>query len=291
MFNLVRAEWQKTTGNKMLTSFTLWVYPVGTIAFVAVVGVLLNFIDADGPNPFVGGEWMGWFLGAWGIVLFFPLNVMARLPIIASMAVMFAGEYEWNTWKNIVPRTPRIWLILTKFLVIGLLVGLSLGMTSLLFGGGRLLVARMYDFEITPEFTSAALNDFLRSYVLEAALAFTMTLVLAGFTALAVMLTRSMVGGIMLGFGLSFLEGLSGLIFGLLGSLFENPDLINLYAYTPGYAVDNIRSWALHNQVYIPAANFTAEPTLSLSLIVLAIWIIALCGLNALIFERQDLVS
>lgn len=289
MLNLFRAEWQKMAGNRMLASFTLWAYPVGAAAFIIIVGILVNFMERG--NPFIYGEWTKAFLSAWGLLLSFPVNVIIRLPIIAFMAVMFAGEYEWGTWKSIVPRTRRARLIITKFLVVAMMVVITLGLTSLLWGVGRIIVAAVYGYEFGPAVTGEIVRQFIGQFALEATLAFAMSLILAAATALSVMLTRSVVGGLLLGFGLSLLEGLSGLLFPLVAGLFDKPEWVNLYAYTPGYAVDNIRSWLLNSQVFIPAPTFTLEPTLGASLAVLAVWIVGLSGLVVLLFERQDLTG
>jgi hypothetical protein len=289
LFDLFRAEWQKMTGNRMLASFTLWIYPVGATAFIVVVGILINFMARS--NPFLYGEWPRAFLSPWGMLLTFPANVMVRLPIIAFIAVMFAGEYEWGTWKNIVPRTRRSRLVVTKFLVIGVMVVMTLAITSILWGGGRAIVSAVYGYEFGPEVTGEAVRELIGQFVLEAVLAFAITLVLAAVTALSVLLTRSIVGGLMLGFGLSILEGISGLLFPLISRLFDKPEWINLYVGSPGYSVDNIRSWVLNSKFYLFDPGFTLEPSFGLSCIILLAWIAGLTGIVLLLFERQDLMS
>jgi hypothetical protein len=283
------AEWQKLTGNKLLAGFTVWVYPIGAFTFLLMMGILIGL--TDGPTPFVGGTWTIATLNTWNIVLNFPSNVIARLPLIAFAAIAFAGEYEWNTWKNIVPRTPRALLIVAKLVTLALLITASLALTSLIWGAGRGIIALVYGQDFGPALDAEVLGDFARSYAVEISLSFVMLILLSAIVAITVMLTRSVVGGILLGFGLSIVEGLAGLLFGLIARLFDHPEWINGYAYTPAFAVENIRAWIIEGQAVIPAPTFTAEHSLAASMLVLAVWLIGVGGLTIWMFERQDLTS
>lgn len=287
--DLLRAEWIKLTANRLLASFTVWVYPVGAATFLMVMGPLLGLME--GPTPFVSGRWPEAMLGVWGILLSFPGHIMARLPVIAFMAMAFAGEYEWNTWKNVVPRTRRAALLIAKFIILGVLICASLALTSLLWGGGRAIIAAVYGWDFGPAIDADVAGDFAVRFLVEAALAFAMLLILGAFTAISVLLTRSIVGGILLGFGFSILEGLSGLLFPMIATLFDRLEWINGYAYTPDYAVHNIRSWVVRGELFRPAPMFAPEPTLLASVLVLAVWAAALIAITVWLFERQDLTS
>lgn len=287
--HLVTAEWQKLTGNKMLASFSVWVYPIGALSFLVIMGLLIGLVD--GPTPFVGGTWDVAVLNTWNIVLTFPANVMARLPLIAFVAIAFAGEYEWNTWKNIVPRTRRGLLIVAKMATLALLIVGSLALTSLIWGVGRAIIAAVYDQPFGPALDGEALGDFVGRYAVEAGLTFAMILLLSAMTAITILLTRSIVGGILLGFGLSIVEGLAALLFDLIPGLFGHSEWANGYAYTPGYAVENIRAWIVQGQAAATSPAMTLEPSLAMSILALGVWIAALTGIAVWMFERQDLTS
>jgi ABC-2 type transport system permease protein len=51
-----------------------------------------------------------------------PSSGLVRMLVGAFIAVVFAGEYGWNTWKLIVPHRSRTTLIAAKYVVsLGLL--------------------------------------------------------------------------------------------------------------------------------------------------------------------------
>ena len=117
-------------------------------------------------------------------------------------------------------------------------------------------------------------------------------ILLAGYAAVAALLTRSILGGLLAGFGISLLEPMSFAMLILVGRLLTRPEIINLYQFTPTYSSDNIRSW-LTSGVAFTRVNeyFTAEPGLAVSSLVLSAWIVGLVGLAAYVFERQDITS
>ena len=291
MFNLLRAEWQKVTGNRLLTSFTVWVFPVGIAAFVAVMTVLV--LVTERPPVGVGNEWTTGMIGTWGALTRFPGSIFIRMFVTAFMAAFFAGEYEWGTWKNIVPRNRRWKLMFVKFWIFALMVILSLFLTSIIVGAGRWLPFAVGGFDYGPAVTRDVMLEFLPEYGVEAALAFATALLLAGLAALAVLLTRSVVGGLLLGFGLSIIEAVSGFILLWIATLFDAPQISNGYAYTPTYSIENIRAWALNGAAvqppYLPL--FDAQLSLISSILILAAWIFGLMLLAALIFQRQDLTN
>ena len=291
MLNLLRAEWQKVTGNRMLTSFTVWAFPVGITAFVLVITVVV--LVTDYPPVGVGNEWTTGMIGTWSALTLFPGNIFMRMFVAAFMAAFFAGEYEWGTWKNIVPRTRRWQLMATKFWVFSVIVVFSLFITSLVVGIGFWLPFAVGGFDYGPSLTQQVVLDFLPKYLLEALFAFGIALLLAGLAALAVLLTRSVVGGLLLGFCLSIIEAVSGFLLLWISILFNRPEIANLYAYTPTYSIENIRSWVLAgaaiHPAYLPSFNLTL--TQNASLLILIGWVVGLMLLAIFFFQRQDLTS
>jgi hypothetical protein len=292
--NLLRAEWQKVIKNYTLTGFLVWLYPVGLVAFyiIVVIGTLVSeriqqLIISTGT-----GQWTTNMLGIWVLVTSFPVNIIPRMLPLAFMAVVFASEYQWGMWKNLIPRSRRIPLILAKFVTLILIEMISIILSSLVIGIGEVLIHRAVGVAYGPAMTLEVLGDFLSGYAREALLGMISLVILAGYAALAVLLTRSILGGLLAGLGLSVLEPMSFMFLVLIGRLLNKPAIINLYQFTSTYNIQNMRSWLVGNLPFTNVeANFTVQPGLAFSSIVLVAWIIGLIILAISVFERQDIGS
>lgn len=294
ILGLLRAEWQKVIKNYLLTSFLVWIYPVGLAAFFTMA-VLAGLASKTAQLAMVAtssGQWTTDMLGIWGLVTSFPANILPRMLPLAFMTVVFAGEYQWGMWKNLVPRSRRRWLILTKFVILIVVVMISIMLASLVIGAGQSLSHKVAGVGYGPILTTEVLADFLRAYAREALLGMASLSLLVGYAAVSALLTRSILGGLLAGFGFSIFEPMSLGMLILMGRLLDKPDVINLYQFTPSYNVDNIRSWLVSNMPFTQVeTNFTAEPSLAVSSIVLGAWVIGLIILAVSVFERQDIVS
>nr|MBN1228794.1 hypothetical protein [Anaerolineae bacterium] len=290
MINLLRAEWQKVFGNALLMGFTVGAFPIGALGFV-LFSILWVLVMPDA--GFITSQWTNVMINTWGLITSFPTNVFMRVFVVAFMAATIAGEYEWHTWKNLVPRAPRRALIPVKFIVMAVTVVASLFATSLIAAHGMWLPYAIEGISYGPALTGEVLREFLPAYFLEMALSLGGALVMTGFATFAVMLTRSLVGGLVLGIGLSLVEGMGGLMLQFVSFIFSAPGLVNLYAFSPTYCMENIRSWVIDSvmlpTIYYP--NFTAGQTLTGSIIISVLWVIGLIALCTLMFERQDIVN
>jgi hypothetical protein len=118
---------------------------------------------------------------------------------------------------------------------------------------------------------------------------------MSSFAAVAAVLTRSILGGLLVSLGISVLDLLSlGLLF-LLRTLAGIPEILDLYVLTPSYSFGNIQSWLQGNQA-LPgltsnAPIFTTEPTLVVSLALLMLWISGFTALAIAIFRKQDITT
>jgi ABC-2 type transport system permease protein len=106
---LFRAEWRKITGNRWATGCMIWIVPALAVLGIAL-GLLTAVLSSDFQTSLNDGPatWTQMAVIAWLI----PINPLGRLLLIGFTAVLFAGEYQWNTWKVIVPRSQRVPLIL-----------------------------------------------------------------------------------------------------------------------------------------------------------------------------------
>jgi len=291
---LLRAEWQKVAKNFLLTSFLVWIYPVGFAAFFTIA-VLMGLLSEATQNAMLttsGGQWTTDVLGVWGLFTSFPNNILPRLLPLAFMAVVFAREYEWGMWKYLIPRSRRRPLILAKFVILIGVVTLSVLVSQIVVGAGQVLSHAAAGAAYGPALTSGMLAEFGRALARETLLGVTSLVILAGYAACAALVTRSILGGLLAGFGLSVLEPMSLVGLQLLGRILNLPGLVNLFQFTPTYNLENVRAWlavgAAHTRV---AASFTAEPSLLFSIVVLGVWVVGLIALAMAVFERQDIVS
>jgi ABC-type transport system involved in multi-copper enzyme maturation permease subunit len=297
MLSLYRAEWRKVFANFKLTSFLVWIIPVGYFAFESVMIILSLFSGTmqAGVEYFGSGDWTADSLTAWNMLIFFPTNLFGRMLPLAFMAVVFAGEYQWRTLKNIVPRTQRWKIILAKMAALVSLVMLSILLTALIASVGPVTGHRIHDLPYGPTLSAQVLGDFLLETARTAVIALLSLLIIVGYAAIAAILTRSILGGLLVSFGFAVLDAISlGLLLWLRG-IFDKPDLINLYQFTPTYNLSNLHSWLCHGeaQLFITAgsAPLTAEPSFWISSLVLGIWIVGLIGLSIWLFQRQEITE
>jgi hypothetical protein len=111
------------------------------------------------------------------------------------------------------------------------------------------------------------------------------------------MLTRSILGGVLVGFALTFAENLSVLGLLLIGYFLNIPRIVHLYQFTPAYNLLNVASWindkvALNMDVTVEGkATYVFSDSLTFSVVVLAVWVFGLIALTASLFRRQDITS
>ncbi len=297
MVNLFRAEWRKVFANFRLNSFLVWIFPIGFFAFYAVMILFSLFSEPmqAGVEYFGSGDWTVDSLATWDMMITFPSNLFARMLPLAFMAVVFAGEYGWRTWKNVVPRTERWKLILAKMAALVSLVMLSLILTALVSAVGPLTGHRIHGLLYEPAFSLPVLWRFLFDTAKLALISLLSLTILAGYAGIAAITTRSILGGLMVGFGFSVLDAVSLGMLGLLGTVLNRPSLINLYQFTPTYNLGNMQSWLMHGEALqtltAGLAPLSTTPGFWLSAAIIAGWFVILIGGSLLLFQRQELTE
>ena len=290
----LRAEWLKIKRNYKFNSFLVWILPIGVSAFYTfmIVGALI--VKEPSEELIIGcfGTWTNTAAGAWNFLRVFPGSIFGRILPLAFFAVVMAGEYQWGTWKNIVPLNLRLNLLFSKGLVATLTVISSITLTALLSAGGQSLVCNIEGAFYGPVFSGAVLLNFLGDFALSSTIGILVLLLILGFATLASILSRSVLGGFLGGFVLSLLELFSlGLLY-LLRNIFNNPGIVNLYRFAPGFNLDNLQSWFFQSQSYSgELLGMAVEYSVFQSLAVLGFWILVPTLLAAILFQRQDITS
>ncbi|MCL4262805.1 MAG: hypothetical protein KJ069_06300 [Anaerolineae bacterium] len=295
MWNLYRAELQKTVGNKWVTGFLLWIFPVGALGVLVFVSLLALAMENFAQNFFAEPPlWTDTVIAVWG----FPTNTLVQMLLLGLTAVTFAGEYQWGTWKNILPRHRRPALIGVKFLTLGTLVVFSFVLMSIIVGLGFAVLTRIADVPYGPAISAAVLRQFTGDYALNAALAFITVLITAVYAAFAAMLMRSMVGGIVVGLGFVIIEPVTAFLFMPLAAWLEWDWLLHIFRFTPTYNVNNISSWVRFDtptnlsHFFFEMRNLTPPvDSVTFSLTVLAVWLVVGIGLILVLFKRQDITG
>jgi hypothetical protein len=214
--------------------------------------------------------------------------LFGRLFFISLAAAIFAGEYQWGTWKTIVPRADRMRLLAAKYIAFIGLVVVAFASMSVLLTIGVGIVQAVRGQPYPPSLTPEVVQSFARTYVLSTLVTMFNLLIGVAVASLVAMLTRSIIGGIIA--ALFFLFGEVGLMSApiSLGVFFGIPQLMEVARFTSALNVVNIQSWLQYARPAFTELGITGNSLFG-SFVVLAAWLGGLIGINMLIFQRQDL--
>src|SRR5258707_4533815 len=181
MLNLFRAEIRKILGQRWMAILLLWIWPIGGIIVPLIVMALTLLSPPDATQTIKPTFlWTDTALSAW----FVPTNLFGRLLFITLASATFAGEYQWGTWKNIVPRADRTRLIIVKYLAFTSILMVSIVITSGLLTVGTGLIQAARGVPYPPAITADVLQTFARDYLLEALLTLINTVIGVAFGAM-----------------------------------------------------------------------------------------------------------
>ncbi len=199
-------------------------------------------------------------------------NPIWHLFYIVGAATLFAGEYRWESWRFIVPRSSRTSLILGKMAAFALFAAVSLILIAL---AGLLVALGAAMLHSAPARGSAGWTGFALMF----AIGWLQLCAIASLTALAAIATRSLLGALMP----VFLFGLAQAVFaGMFGEVAGDPRFI---AAMPNLAAGVARGWAAH-LAGDPDAIGAFGP---LAILALLGWIVVPLTAAIALFGRQDL--
>jgi len=283
MLDALRAEAAKI-GRHKATWGLVWIYPlvmIGTIGLIVVM-TLVNGGDVVDEPPSLA-QWLDDAAAFWGL----PGQTVARMLIAAYVAVVFAGEYGWNTWKLIVPHRARAGLLAAKYALVLILFALAFAIASILFTLGVWTDDVMSGDPIPAGITFAGLAGAHGSAALAA---IAPVLVTIGYASLAAILTRSMVGALIVSIVMIAVESLIGSFAPIL-AVYLPAAMWALVHALPGYHIANLAEWLLEGQAL--SMPFPSGAVVALawttSLAVLIAWIAGLTGATFALFARQDI--
>ena len=177
-----------------------------------------------------------------------------------------------------------------------LVVVIGFGLASLITGTANLVGRHITDVPYSPVFNVASFGEFLIAFAKATTLGLLSITYLGTLAAVAAILTRSILGALLVSYGLSLLDALSLGILALIKQLFNlSADVLNLYQLTPTYHIENLWSWIFFDQAATTLAGklafFNSAPSMALSALIYGLWIVALITVVILLFQRQDLAS
>jgi ABC-type transport system involved in multi-copper enzyme maturation permease subunit len=282
MLDAISAEALKF-GRHRATWFLVWIYPIGFV-ILAVLGIMIGLTRTNGLSaaPDVS-KWIEGTAAIWYV----PPHVLGRYFISAFTAVVFAGEYGWNTWKLVVPHRARGSLIAAKFAITFLLLYAAFVATGLLAILLTFVSNLLIGDPIPSGITAAALAE---AQWLGAIKALPAVLLTVAYTALAAVLTRSMIAALVIGLVITTAEqtflGLAPML------AYYAPGLVSIvYQLLAGYHFENLASWIGGGAAYevrLPESGPIAM-SWATSLVALAAWTCGLAGLTWISFKRQDI--
>jgi len=206
---------------------------------------------------------------------------MTILLAFIGAAVLFAGEYRWETWRLLTPRAARSsWLgaKIAVFAAGALLTVLLIGVAgSLVSWLGAASTGQRMVFDATP-------GEFAQRFTAFTAVAWFQLLNAGALGALAGVVTRSMIGGMMAPISLSI-----GLALAQVRLTVSDPtgsDWWKLIAI-PGHGFEYARLF-LSGVETMPGQTVDANAGL-LGLAGVVLWLVVGFGGALLVFSRQDL--
>jgi ABC-type transport system involved in multi-copper enzyme maturation permease subunit len=282
MLDALAAERLKLTRHKA-TWFLVWLYPILFLVIFAISIAVGLAHSGDPSKPVTVASWIQQTALIWKL----PDQTIGRILIAAYVAVVFAGEYGWNTWKLVVPHRSRASLVAAKLAMIFLLLFAALALTAAISLLCTWLEGVARGRAVPDGVTAAAILDAHGRGALSGLAPFLFTL---ASISLAAVLTRSMVAALVIGVVIAIVEKL----FVQLGPFLAPyaPGIVwALYHALPGYHLVNLASW-ISDGVAHPAP-FPDGRTVALdwttSLAVSAAWIAALTAGTFAAFRRQDI--
>ena len=293
MSALFRAELQKITGHRFVAGILVWIYPVGAAVFMvlALVTVLLSAslrAEMQASPP----DWTQQTSIIWELVN----SEIGRFLLVTFAAFVFAGEYQWGTWKNLIPRRARVPLILTKYLAFAVLITFAVLLAVIIIIVGVWIISALAGVTPVPGLSDGpAVQDAAGDFASRGAITMTSAIIAASYAAMGGMLTRSIIGGVIVGFLLQLAE--SGVLLAtlLLGKLIPALEgVAGFYLLTPSYNLSNMGSLAQFNTPYVVQtgpASFIGPSSPEVSILIVFAWVVGLIALVTWLFRRQDILG
>jgi hypothetical protein len=288
--NLFRAEWDKIASNRITVGALVWVFPITTlvISLLAIVGLLLS--ESFRETQIMQGvyTWDESFLFLWQVLN----SEISRFTVVIFAAIVFAGEFQNGTWKQLITRQTRTRIIVHKFLVLTVFVTVAFISATVIYGIANGLVAAGLGLD-WGAFSGERLVTFLGDYLMQVAVTLSATLIATGYAAVAAILTQNVVAAAITGVLFTLAEQATLVLISLINGLF-GVDISGLYQLMPSYNLSNVLVWQRTGSGFQPFGPDSALSTplpLAVSVVIILVWLIGLGWLTVNRFRQADLTT
>jgi ABC-2 type transport system permease protein len=281
MRKMVSAEWTKLLPHRG-TWLLVWLYPIA-VGLIMAIAIGVKLASSEPGAALTAKAWIDQTAPVWYV----PTISLGRYLVAAYFALVFAGEYGWNTWKLVVPHAARWKLIGAKYLVtIGLLylAWIAAALIAVLLQFAKSTVAG----EAIPQ--GVTLAAILAAHGKLILLGIAPLLITAAYASVMAVLTRSTLAAFLISLVFVTFDELLGKIVGGLSN-FGMEWLALPYRVLPSYHLENWASWLRGGTGYQLnlASGTVVAYSHTTSLLVLAVWILGLATLCLFAFRRQDI--
>ena len=204
-------------------------------------------------------------------------NLASLAFLMIGAAILFAGDYRWETWRLVIARNSRLNLVLGKLLALGVMI-VAASLAFVLAGAIILVGIGLYESGgVGFAFTARHWGQF--GGLCLTGIARLLQVMVLGL--LAAVVTRSLMAALFVPFIISIAQDFAAK---LLGFLEIAPTDWQAVFLSPGLAAEHLKQ----------AISFSLPPALGESLVPLsvgslAVWIVVPVGLSLLLFQRQGL--
>ena len=279
MRNTVSAEWTKLLPHKG-TWLLVWIYPI-LFALVLTIGLIGE--PGMSKDAAKAAGWIEETTMVWQISAF----TLGRYLIAAYIALVFAGEYGWNTLKLVVPHTARWKLTASKYVVALGLLYVAWTAAAAMTVAAEITKTWMAGLSVPEGVTFATV---LSGHAAAFANGVVPLLLTAAYASVMAVLTRSTLAAFIVSLVLITLDELLGKLVMALSS-FGMEWLAVPYRVLPSYHLENFASWTQAGKAYVLplASGATVQMSQLTSTLAIGTWIVGLIAVTFWWFRRQDI--
>lgn len=266
------AEWFKLTRNRTVLIWAFMAAPVVTLGLGVFIEASISS-STRGVEEFARTEPAEYVWRA----LNMTGNPIVQLLLILGASIVFGGEYRWETWRSIVPRSSRFALISAKFLAFAIAAALSVlacGVCGFLIG---LFSAAANG--VAPTNPNASAFGVVAGLGLTWLGSTLQACLIAAVCALTAVLTRSVLAATLITFLAIVVQEAGGGRLTIAGS---SPTI----AAIPGIAARGVRDWGAALMGGDGAIGAHLGPA---GLVSLLVWLALTLTATLAVFQRQDL--
>jgi len=279
MFDAVRAETLKVRWHRG-TLLLIWIFPI--VALLLTLAQLTWDATHRAPSPQSPAAWLDQSL----IFLATPTTGLGRFLVAAFAALVFAGEYGWNTWKLVIPVRPRWQLIAGKWFTAAVFAFVAFVAADVIALAGSAVRSTLGGPAVP---AALAWSEIVSTHLEAAGRAILPILYSVIWAGLFAVITRSVLAAVVLSMGLLFLEQLLQPV-GLLAYQYFPQVTTTVLITLPPYHLANVIAFIKGDGlVLILGAGESVAVSQIGSLIATIAWLATAAAVTVAHFARQDL--